>query len=512
MSRPEHANKKWGSWADYPEIIPEDKITCVTESEVVIVGAGIAGMTAAYRAAQNGANVVVIERGNKWSGRGGNIGVPESSFLASKGVHLDREAFVREWIKRCANRCDEKTVWLFANHSAEAMDWLFDIMTKDGLTKPVLQGAVYRGDTYREYTGSHRFMDGPMARKGMRAGGGADVVAELYRLSLEKGVRFYFNTRGEQLIKENDRVIGVIASGENGYEKFMASKGVILATGDIGGNKEMCEDLCPSALECITSVYTPVGQNTGDGHRMGLWAGGLFEAAPFPAMMHPQYPAARNYCFLFVNHKGERFMNEDNYIQGKCLAIMRQRRSYAWSIIDSEWETKVPQTLPYGGGIFWDQDRDVNDEWDPEIDKGTLKRAEKIGALVSADTIEELAEKMEVPVETLKQTFERYNEMVAQGKDTDFGKRKELLIPLDKPPYTALKFGSALLVVVGGLRVNSRLQVIDSELDPIEGLYAVGNVCGGRYGSDYPMLTPGNSHGSAVVFGYMAAEFITEKK
>ena len=105
--------------------------------------------------------------------------------------------------------------------------------------------------------------------------------------------------------------------------------------------------------------------------------------------------------------------------------------------------------------------------------------------------------------------MKRYNELCEKGKDVDLGKRRELLIPIDKAPYTAIKYGATLLVVVGGLRVNDHLQVIDRDLEAIPGLYAVGNVGGGRYGVDYPLVVPGNSHGSAMTLGYMAGEFIT---
>jgi len=509
-NRPEWANPKWGDWANFPEAISEETIVATEKADVVILGAGISGMCAALRAAQRGADVIVVEKSSKWQGRGGNIGVLESSFLESKGLRIDREEFVREWIKRGANRCDEKIVWLFVNHCKEAMDWLFDIMTKDGLTKPIIQGSFYRGETYREFPGSHRFMDGPCAKNGARPGA-TDVVCELYRLSLELGVRFFFNTRGEQLIKENGRVVGAIASSENGFIRFSANKGVILATGDIGGNKDMCDDLSPDANLCAKNIYTPVGMNTGDGHRMGLWAGGIFEKAPFADMIHPQAYGMRNYCSLFVNHKGERFMNEDNYIQGKCLGVLRQNRSFAWSIIGADWDEHLEETLKYGGGIFWEQDHEYGSKLDLEQEKQSMIRSERGGNVVHADTIEELAEKMDVPADKLRKTFDRYEEMVKQGKDTDFGKRKELLISLAKAPYTAIKFGPALLVVCGGLRVNENLNVIDKELDPIEGLYAVGNACGGKYGCDYPMLTPGNSHGTAVTFGYLAGEIVAAK-
>jgi len=510
-NKPEWGNPRWGDWANFPEPIAEDQICKTVEAEVVVVGAGIAGVTAALRAAQNGAKVVVVEKTGKWNARGGNLGVPDSKLLRSKGIHIDKEEFAREWVKRCGSRCDERVMWLYINHGGEAMDWLLDIMTKDDLTHPIVQGCFYRGETYLEQPGSHRFMDGPCAKKGARAGA-TDCVAEMYRLSLELDVKYYFNCPGEQLIKENGRVTGLLAKSEEGYVRFLASKGVILATGDIGGNPEMCADLAPDANRALNNVYFPAGVNTGDGHRMGLWAGGFFEADHLPSMIHPLAPCARSYCFLFVNQKGERFMNEDTWSQGKCMQVLYQNRSYAWSIIDSDWETKVPQTIPYGGGMLWDQDRELGVDWKAEDDRVTLERAERSGALVKADTLEELAEKMDIPADAFVATVKRYNELCALGKDLDLGKRKELMLPIEKPPYMGIKYGASLLVVVGGLRVNSRLQVIDSELDPIPGLYAIGNVGGGRYGVDYPLVVPGNSNGSAMVFGYMAGEFITGRQ
>ena len=509
--RPSWADPKWGSWADFPDPIPEEKIRSTVETEVLVVGAGIAGVTAALRAAQKGARVAVVEKTHKWNARGGNLGVPGSKFLTSQGITIDKEAFGREWVKRCGSRCDERVLWLYINHAEEAMNWLLDIMTRDNLTRPIVQGAVYHGETYREWPGSHRFFDGPMAKKGMRPGA-ADCVAEMYRLSLELGVTYYFNTPAEQLIKENGRVTGLIAKGEEGYVRFLASRGVVLATGDIGGNREMCADLAPDANRAIKNVYTPVGANTGDGHRMGLWAGGFFDGDHLPTMIHPQFPCVRSYCFLFVNHRGERFMNEDTWVQGKCQQILYQGRDYAWSIIDGDWEKKVPRTLPYGGGIFWDQDRDIHDEWNVENDREALARGERAGVVLHADTLEELAEKMGVPADAFVKTVKRYNELCEKGKDEDLGKRRELMIPIDKPPFTALKYGATLLVVVGGLRVNDHLQVITPELEPIPGLYAVGNAGGGRYGVDYPLVVPGNSHGSAMTLGYMVGEFLTGRE
>lgn len=502
-------NQRWGAWAVVPESIPDERIKKTYTADVVVIGAGIAGVSCALRAAQTGAEVLVLEKSGNWSGRGGNIGVANSSFMKEKGYVNDPEAIAREWIMRCGNRCDERILWLYLNNGGRAMDWLIDMMTRPEYgARPVLQGNAYKGETYYEIPGSHRFFDGPMARKGARPGG-ADAVFTMYTEALKLGVRYLFRTPAEQLVKEDGRVVGVIAKEEEGYVFVKARRGVVLATGDIGGNDAMCEDLAPIANRCSAKIYAPKGGNTGDGHRMGLWAGGSFEDAPFPTILHPQAFHFGNYCFLFVKPDGTRFMNEDSYVQGKSVAILRERMTYAWSIIDSDWPTKLPATLPYGGGLFWGQDCVLGeDAFDPEIEAKLLSGGIARGVVVVADTPEALAEKMGVPSDVFAASFERYNHMAAQGRDDDFGKRRELLIPLDKSPYYALKFGPALLAVAGGLRVDTSMNVLDEAGNQVPGLFAIGNTAGGRYGVDYPILIAGNSHGTALTFGYLLGELL----
>ena len=505
-------NPRWGAWAKQPEPIPADEIAEVLNAEVVVLGAGMSGVSCALRAAQSGADVLVLEKSSSWSGRGGNIGVANSSLLKANGYENNAERVAREWIKRCGNRCDEKLVQLFMSNGGRAMDWLVDIVTKPEYgARPALQGCLYRGDTYREIIGSHRFFDGPMAQKGMRAGG-ADAVHAMYCEALKSGVRFMFNTPAIQLQKEGDRVTGAYARREEGGVILARARlGIVLATGDIGGNPEMCEDLSPLANRCPVKVYTPIGGNDGDGHRMGLWAGGSFEDAPFPMILHPQAYHFSNFCFLFVKPDGTRFMNEDNYVQGKSIAILRERLSYAWSIIDSDWRTKVPATLPFGGGLFWGHDCEAGESsFNAKQEQESLKRGIERGVVVKADTPELLAEEMGVPPDVFASTFKRYNSMATIGRDYDFGKRRELLISLDRPPFFGLKFGPALLAVVGGLRVDTQMRVLDGDGRPVSGLFAIGNAAGGRYGVDYPMMIPGNSHGTALTFGFLLGESFGE--
>ena len=501
-------NPRWGAWAIPPMPVAKDLVSETLCADVVVLGAGIAGMSCALRSAQAGASVLVLEKSSGWSGRGGNIGVANSTFMKEQGIENDIEEVAREWIKRCGNRCDERILWLYLKNGGRAMDWLVDIVTRPEYgARPALQGCIYKGDTYREIIGSHRFFDGPMAKKGMRAGG-ADAVYAMYNEAIKLGVRFLFNMPAEQLLKENGRILGAYAHKNDGsYLLAKANRGVVIATGDIGGNRAMCEDLSPIANSCAANVYTPKDGNNGDGHKMGLWAGGAFEDVPFPTIMHPQAFHFGNYCFLFVGPDGLRFMNEDNYVQGKSVAIIRERFTYAWSIIDSTWREKIPPTLEYGGGLFWGQDCEVGEvNFDPELEQMNLERGVNRGVVVTAGTPEELAEKMGVPADTFVSTFNRYNAMAALGRDEDFGKRKELMLPLDTPPYYGLKFGPALLAVAGGLRVDTGMRVLDENGFPVDGLYAIGNAAGGRYGVDYPILIAGNSHGMALTFGFLLGE------
>ena len=141
----------------------------------------------------------------------------------------------------------------------------------------------------------------------------------------------------------------------------------------------------------------------------------------------------------------------------------------------------------------------------------TMQKYIEKGNAFCADTIEELAEKMDVPAENLRDTVDRYNEIVASGDDTDFGKRARLLTSIEKPPFYALKWGPMLLDVFGGAQIDSSLNVIGADSAPIPGLYAVGNAAGGMYAVDYPLLLNGNSYGRALAYAMQLADVLSGK-
>ncbi len=500
------------SWETPPNPIPDSEIVETIDADVVVVGAGCAGNAAALSSAENGLKVAVIEKTSHWVGRGGGIGVITSRYMREAGIELNKEKIAREWIEMCGNRAKESLVWLFLNESGNAMDWWIDKADTYGVTG-MLWGGYYKGENYTENPGYHMFFGGPASAEGYDPG--AELSAVCYEEAIKLGVTYYFSAPAEQLVKDGDRVVGVIAQTADGYKRFNAAKGVVLATGDIGGNAEMCAAYAPLALQANESDYTPIGVNTGDGHKMGLWAGGAFQATPFPTMIHPQaYSWFSPGCYPYVNVRGERFMNEDSWVQAKSIQCMMQpEHAWAFSIIDANWQGALTQSVPTGGGMFWDSFRAYGSEFSPDYFVGLIDSyVEKGDWGWKADTLEELAEKIGVPTETFLATIARYNELVEGGQDLDYGKRSEQFIAkVETGPFYALKFGPALLTVVGGLDVDTKLRVLDASQYPVPGLYAVGNVSGSLYGQDYPIEVPGCSHGRALTWGYLVGKSIAEE-
>ncbi len=498
-------NQRRWSFETPPPAVPASEIMETVEADVAVIGAGLSGLCAALRASELGADVVVLEKTKSWNVRGGHIGVANSKAWREAGIVNDKKELAREWIAACSNRAREEQVWLFVHKSEEAFDWMADHEAAHD-TYPKLVGARYAGPSYTERYGSHLFF-------GPKKTGIQEAAEYLYEDSVKLGARYYFNTPGVQLEKENGRVTAVIAGKPGHYRRIRVKKGVILATGDIHGDTEMLEAYCPMFLKVTKSQYTPPGANTGDGHKMGLWAGGVMEDAPLPTVMHPQGYNRMQGFFLFVNIFGERFMNEDTWCQAKSLSILKQPGNvdYAYSIFDAGWREQMIVGMPYSGGLFNDNSASLYGQpFTGEKEEAFVQSGLENGLIVRADSIEELAGKIGVSPQKLTETVKRFNELAELKDDADFGKRPELLFPIENPPFYAAKFGPAQLVVTGGLNVDTRLRVLDEKFVPIEGLYAVGNVAGGLYGVDYPTIIPGNSHGRAVTWGYLAGQYSME--
>jgi fumarate reductase flavoprotein subunit len=495
------------SWEIAPAPIPAGEIKNTVTTEVVVIGAGIAGIVTALSAAEGGAKVVVLEKGKTYSARGFDIAAIDSRPQKKAGIKIDLPKAIRELIKNCDKQIKEELYWIWARNSGKALDWILDQTEPAGLVAK-LSAAHYQGPNYYEYPVTHHILGGPHTKDGSFI----DVVDILVKNAKAKGVDFRFRMPGARLVREGKGpVTGAIAGMAGNYTRFNATKGVVMATGDYGSNPEMLRYYCPIATYVDHNVYTPIGANVGDGHKMGLWAGAAFQKGMHAPMIHT-LGGAWPYFFLHVNKRGLRYQNEDLACQACCLGKMMQPDGIGWTLLDSDFLKHVPKTIPIGGGFFWDHPgRNMGEEWTPDEDMAALEDNIKAGLAFKANTLDELAAKMKVPADALKKTLARYNELVNRGVDEDFGKRKELLFPIVKPPFYAGLIKSALLATTSGLRVNMKLEVLDEHDEPLGGLYAVGNVQGDMFAVDYPTVFPGLSHSRCVTFGRLVGLHLAGK-
>lgn len=501
-----------GSWRTAPEPIAEDQITATKTADVVIIGGGIAGVSTAVSALENGLSVIVLEKNETPRMTGLDFGCVNPSLVKEAGLGITEEQqyqLVRDWVHMGANRVRPDIIWKFVRHSGEAVDWIAKKAVAGGC-RATIAAMRSNSDTYYNYTYTIEFPDGPLYDIASGSFGVNDVITILRQHISDGGGSYLTNTTACQLEKEGDRVTGAIATTADGaYIRYSANKGVVLCTGDFGANPEMLQDLCCFDFDSFDPEgYINVSVNDGSGHRMGLWAGGAFQAGPQPLMILPQsYP----YFYLRVNDRGERYCNEDCDSVNMCVNQLQQHEGKSWSIWDNKWREEIPASLEVSGGMSWDQDfREMGTPWSAETEEvGTHDWEEEAGLLVKADALEELAEKAGIPAESLKATVERYNELVAGGTDLDFGKRPELMTAISEPPFYALRMQTSLCVSVGGLNVNIDSQILDETGAPIPGLYAVGNTAGGLFGVDYNEApTPGVSLGRCVTFGKLLGEHL----
>mgnify|MGYP001091461984 CR=1 FL=1 len=481
-----------------PQPIPGKHIEETVTVDVVVVGAGISGLTAALSAAEAGAKTILLEKSPTFQQRGLHNAAINSRLQKQARIKIDRDQVISTIMEFGAYRGDQRLVTLWANNCNKVMDWLLDMaeaaeieVVLDPTTKPWY---------FPNYPTIHVFM--PKWQE--------TLAGMLQSNARAHGVDIRFETPAVRLLREGKgRVTGVIAQTPQGdYTQFNASKAVVLCTGDYGGDPQMIDKYCwpgINDLKCAYKDFVKTGGiiNTGDGHKMGMWIGAAIDDPPHCAILFDFAVFSKEEIFnlgrqpwLYVNLNGERFMNEDLPWGYEAAQIMRQPSKLVWSVWDAKWNQEVlkmkSQCCKNMGPPTY--------LWDPK----QLDEAIEKGNVLIAQTIEELAQKMKISIETFKATVARYNELARSGKDLDFGKHPDRLTTLEKSPFYACPMEARYMVILGGLKVNTKLQVLDTEGNVISGLYAAGNVSGSFFGSQYPTTVPGLTHSRAWTFGRLA--------
>lgn len=479
--------------------IAADELAATEDCDLVVVGAGIAGLMAALKGAEEGASVICVEKMTRGRGCFECFGAVNAK--CQEGTEINKVHLIDEMHRAAYWRVRPEPIRTYVDRSGEATDFWQAMLDKGAngfvITKveqaPSSNGMPAVTPLIDTELG---FYDSPCLPPdaGVRSGySGIYVCLEMQEVAKQyDNLELRFSTPAVQLIREGDRVAGVIVKNPDGsYGRINAGKGVILATGGYDANPELMEAWTRPEDYATSSWWNPGWGTTGDGHLMGIKVGAQMDPCPQPVMNFrwgnpDSFFDARTwnaiYFGLMINPEGKRFVREDLPFQSVSNAQNAQ---------------------PDYGANCWE----VYDETMMEgMDDAAIEEFKAKGWLFEGATPEELAQACGVDPQGLADTIARYNGFFEKGVDEDFDRDLATTIPFSGKRYFALTTNSCVLATVGGLTIDENAQVLDVNNKPIGGLYATGNASGNFFAGNYPRHIPGTSIGRAITFGYVAAE------
>ena len=450
------------------------------DADVVVVGAGAAGLSAALKTAQNGHSVILLEKmgviGGASAMAGSGTMATGSQWQKEDGYEDSAEKLVEDMMANGHQKNDRATVELFANTIGEAFDWL---VGDDGADIPYQRS----GKPSRSYSGEGR---------------GAGVCKNLSERLEAAGGTLLTNTPATELVVENGAVVGVKAEGE-GKAYTIRAKAVILASGGYGANDELVPD------EYKKFVYAGHAGATGDALKMveGLDADlinmDLVNTQPNSMILpsglgqycNPGVAGAYKAGAYMVNQNGERFYNESANAWDLMQAMKQNEAQYL--IMDQtafdNFNAGMTNSKIYS---MEDVEKWLNDDYDgqPVMKQGA--------------TLAELCEKLNIPADAVEASAKAFNECAAAQTADEFG-RTPAAAQSEEGPFYALQMHIRYYASLGGLHINDSMQVLNTNQEAIPGLYAAGEVVGGLEGDVYMGAT---LFGWAVASGYDAANAV----
>ena len=467
-----------------------------TTVDVLVVGGGGAGLSAALSAAQNGASVILVE---KLSALGGNtfrcggafntydpegqkdipmtdaLSTTVESLLAHEDVseaHVALKAEVqKQWDEyKASGRTNlfDSPEW-HALQTIDAGDYEGNVEMVRTLTTNTLETLHWLADNGVNWSDEVSTVVGALWNRSHQTlpdPSGAEIVAALENAARAANVQIFLDTKAESLVSENGKVTGTVLTNANGESVTVkASKGVILATGGFGNNPEMLAKYNPEGnnwenIEKLSTNNTPGA--TGDGITMGLSVDANLVGMGWIQLMALNSISGGGISGMinstaFVNQEGQRYVAED-------------------------------------------ERRDV-------LAEGALDAQVQYGMITRADTLAELAEAINMPADALEATIAEFNDLVKAGKPDQFG-RRTWENTIEEGPFYAVAFTPVVHHTMGGLEINGSAEVLNAEGQVIEGLYAAGEVTGGIHGTN---RVGGNAVPDALTFGKIAGETAAAK-
>lgn len=443
-------------------------------TDVIVVGAGISGLSTALEAARRGATVRLIEMSSVFGGHA----VMAHGGLALVGTPIQEQQDVGDSVELAERDFldwgeDANPEWV-SRYVADSREWVFDWVRELG---------VSFSDRLIQIPGNS------VPRFHSPKGRGLGLVSPIYReTERHRSVEFEWNTRVDELIIEAGRAVGVRAENlRTGKSARFRADHVVLATGGFQSNLEMVREFWPQQFEFPERILVGSGAHSvGSGHRAARAAGAALlhmdrQWNYATGLPDPRFPGsgrglnASNGASIWVNKQGERFVNETAGTKDRFRALLRQEDARYWALFDERAKPRL-----FVSGSDWA---------DPEtVDRLILRNTEIVKV---ANTWIQLAELTELPPETLMRTVDRYNQMVRRGVDQDFRRFGFGTVPYDlapgseqgaveilEPPFYALSFFPLARKSMGGVAIDESTRVLTPTGEVIPGLYAVGEVAG----------------------------------
>lgn len=450
------------------EVTESAQETLTLETDVIVIGAGGGGLSAAIEAHDAGAHVILVEKmpfvGGNTARATGGLNAAGTTFQKEAGIEDTVEVHYTDTMKGGEELNDPELVKFMTENAADAVAWLTDLGA-DLSDVGSLGGASFKR--------AHRPTGGAPV--------GDHLVNVLYQNTEQRGIDTMLNTEATEVIYENDKVTGIKAIATENGEKtsyIIKADAVVIASGGFGNNSELYTKYQPQ-LDGFISTNQPGA--TGDGIILAEALGAALddiEQIQIHPTVHPETAAliteaVRGNGAILVNTKGERFTDEMSTRDKVSAAVLEQEDQYAYLVFDQ--------------GV-----------------RESLKAIEKYvaqGLTTEGETPEALATALGMDADTLKATIAAWNDSVKSGIDAAFGRSAGMDIAFEKAPYYAIKIAPGVHHTMGGIKINTNAEVVNTDGNIIPGLFAAGEVTGGVHGAE---RLGGNALADIIVFGRQA--------
>lgn len=484
----------------------EHNLSVDAEYDLIVIGGGGSGKSAALTAAQGGLRVALLEKMPQTGGTSiyaeGTAAFESSEQQARgapdhDGAHFPtRGEGFRRYMEYSHQRANADVVRMQVDNSAETID----ILKSMGIVYTDV--SIYAYEQPLELYTFHR-----------PDGLGAHVQEVLLRACVNAGVDIFTSTCAKKIVMRAGAVAGVMAEDASGNLLHLACKATIIASGGFGNNPGLRKKYAWQARYLDNTYACVPTQNTGDGLTMALEAGadtdniGALMIIPCARgkTLTSHISGAGSQPVLWVNKTAHRFANEEVAMSfadaGNTIA--RQPEATVYAIIDNATVRHLMENgSDIGLGDFIPYKLKLS-RLQAEIDQDIADSLAWKG-----DSVEALAEAVGLDATVFARTVDEYNAACAKGTDALFYKPAKYLRPVLEGPFYAINMTGSVLVSSGGIRVNGNLQVVDRENLPLLGLYAVGNDASGLYGDTYNLDVPGSANGFAHTSGRIAARHV----